>query len=175
MKLGDSRGGRWLHLIDSTVNRNLTIRFCRCAVPGNVPCLTALVAYLACRVQGAAIGSCTVSRNMALHALDLDPPDYLPKSAHQLAACIAFHSLCLAVTGIVVRSTTLVACCRAWTTSRSCKASTKSIGESPTSRNSSATCTERRSGLKTCIWTRSLSITVSESDRIRDAGVCTAR
>ena len=173
--LGDDGGRRWLHLIHCAINGDLTIRFGRCAIPRYMPCLTALVADLACRIKGAAIGSCAVARNMALHGLDLKLTNYFPKSTHQLAACIAFHSLRLTVTSVVVWSTTLVACCRTWTTSTSRKASAKTAGESATGRNSSPTCTECRSGLKACIWARSLSITVSENDRIRDAGVRTAR
>lgn len=129
-------------MIDSAINRDLTIRFGRRAVPRNMPCLTTLVAYLACRVQGAAVGSCTVARDMA-----------------QLAACIAFHGLRLAVTSIVIRSTTLVACCRAWTTSPSCETPTKSTGESSTRRNSPAPSTECRSGWKAYIWARSRQMT----------------
>lgn len=140
-----------------------------------MPCLTALVAYLACRIQGPAVGRCAVARYMALHALDLQPSNYLPKSTYQLAASIAFHGLRLAVTSIVVRSPTLVACCRARTTSSSRKAPAKTAGESSAERDSSPTSSECRSGLKACIWARSLSVTVSENVGIRDAGLGTAR
>ena len=166
--LGNGCAGRWLHWIDSAVHRDLPIRlpvrrFRRCALPRDVPRLTTLVAHLTCRVQGPPVGSCTVARNMALHALNLQIPNYLPKPTHQLAACIAFHGLRLAVPSIVVRSTTLVACCRARTTSSSRKGPTKTAGESSTRKNSSSTCSKCRSGLKACIWARSLSVTVSEN------------
>lgn len=71
MALGDSRCGRWLHLIDSAIDRDLTIRFGRRAVPGNMPCLPTFVADLTCGVKGATIGSCAVPGNMALQSLDL--------------------------------------------------------------------------------------------------------
>ena len=173
--LGNGCGGRWLHPVDSPVHRDLPVRLGRCALPRDMPCLTALVAHFAGRVQGSAVRSCAVARNMALYALNPTPQNIFRSRTYQLAACIAFHGLCLTVTSVVVRSTTLVACCRARTTSSSRKAPAKTAGKSSTGRNSSPTCNKCRSGLKACIWARSLSFTVSENDRTRDAGRITAR
>ena len=135
-----------------------------------MPCLTTLVADLACRVKGTSIGGSAITGNVSLSRLKLTSTHYLPELTYQFSACIALHGLRLTVTSIVVRPTTFVASCRAWTASHSRKASSKAASYSTTRRNSSAASTICRSGLKTCIWARSLWITVSENDGMRNSG-----
>ena len=67
--LGNGCGGRWLHPVHSAVHRDLPVRLGRCALPRDMPCLTALVAHFTGRVQGSAVRSCAVARNLTLYAL----------------------------------------------------------------------------------------------------------
>lgn len=81
---------------------NLVVGSLLGAVAGNMAGLTTLVAGLTRSVQRAAIGGGTISRDVA-----------------ELAAGIAFHGLCLAIAGKVVRATALVAGSRSGATGES--------------------------------------------------------
>ena len=93
----------------------------RSAILGDVTSLATAVAGLASSVEGAAIGSGTVARDVS-----------------QLAAGIALHGLRLAVTSIVVRSSALVA--SRWTSTSSKSTTESSI---PATRNASSTARAR--------------------------------
>ena len=99
--LGNGCGGRWLHPLDSAVHRDLPVRLGRCALPRDMACLTALVAHFTGRVQGSAVRSCAIARNMALYALNPGPSKYIPMS--DLPAC-RMHSISWLVPGSHERS-----------------------------------------------------------------------
>lgn len=108
-----------------------TVRGLLRAVAGNVAGLTTLVASLSGRVQGTAIGSRAVARDVT-----------------ELAASIALHGLSLAITGKVIRSTTLIARSRARATNKSTPAASKSSITTTARTNWAATAHVDTSGVR---------------------------
>jgi hypothetical protein len=98
---GDGGNRRRRDAVDVHILLDLSAGILLRAIPRNMTGLAASVASLASSVQGTTVGSSAVAGNVA-----------------QLAAGIALHGLCLAITSKVVRATTLVASCRARTTGK---------------------------------------------------------
>ena len=148
--LGNGGGGCWLCLIHRAIktDRTTTIRVCHGTVPGDVPGLTTLVADLSSRVERTAVGRSAIPGDVALWLSDLNSRVLMLPTTYQFSACIALHSLCLAVTSVVIGTTALVACRWARTTNPACKASTKTTGKASTRRNDSTPCSESWSALK---------------------------
>lgn len=77
-----------------------------------MPSLTTLVADFADRVERATVRCSAVARNMALLQSVTKPRDENVRGeTNEFATSIAFHSLGLAVPGIVIRAAAFVARC----------------------------------------------------------------
>lgn len=79
------------------------------AVLGDVAWLTTLVASLPCGVQWSTIWSSAVTRNMTLEQTSASSSKNKVGSTYQFTTCITLHSLRLAISSVMVGTTTLVA------------------------------------------------------------------
>ena len=116
---------------------SISIGLSLAAFPSNVSCLSASIAILASSIQRPSIRSCTVTRNVPL--LPSASVRESESNTYQLATSIAFHSLCLAISSIVIRTSTFIASCWSWASSKTTSESTKGT--------SRTTCTTTHSDL----------------------------
>ena len=125
------------------------------AFTGDVAGLTALVAHFASRTKRSTVWSWAVTRDVTLLGLVL----YLPRikeKAHQLPTGVAFHSMRLAVSRVMIRSPTFVACCRSLSSSESTAEPGPTDEPASWRHNSTTASSDHRATLKTRIGTGTL-------------------